>query len=120
MYFLTPFSREYGKIRSNIYNYLPVLFSDPTMQQVLKIGVRCAARRAPTLGKTLCPSLVQTTTDSQPNWLRYSGCYKCAHKICICCNYISASQTFSSSVTDISYRTKQYINCTTSHVIYLM
>lgn len=118
--FSTPYSTDYTNICKIIKKHLPVLTSDPVISEVLSDGLQCVARRATTLGNKLCPSLIQTTQTHQPSWLKHLGCYRCGHNICICCKFINVSRIFTSTNTGLIYNVKQYINCNTTFVVYLI
>lgn len=90
------------------------------MRDVLADDFRCVAKKAPTLGNTLCPSPVQATDSNKPTWLKHYGCYKGAHGICTCCKLIEMSQAFTSAKIGLTYNIKQYINCNTTYVVYLI
>lgn len=55
--FSTPFSLEYGQICSLVKKYMPILLFDPALENVFRAGYKCVARKAPTLGQELSPSL---------------------------------------------------------------
>lgn len=95
------------------------MHSDPSFSKVFQQGYKCVAKRALTLGNILSLSLVVSQTTPKPTWLKYTGCYRCAHTTCICCRYIQTSNTFVSAVTKTTYSIKQYINCASSNVVYL-
>lgn len=118
--FSTPYSTEFKHISGIISRYLPVLDSDPALSDILKGGCKMVAKKAPTVANILASSLVQTDGSVTQTWLHYPGCFKCGHGICICCSVINVSNSFVSATTQQSYKIKQYINCNTSYVVYLV
>lgn len=58
--FSTPYSVKYNQISHILSKYLPAIYTDPALYQVLNEGFRLIARRAPTLVNIFSPSLVHT------------------------------------------------------------
>lgn len=77
-------------------------------------------KKAPSLADLVSPSLVVAPSENRFTWLKHTGCYNCASPRCDGCNYIDVPKTFKSVVTEKVYTVKQYINCNTSHVVYLV
>lgn len=75
--------------KSVVKKYMPMLENYMGTETALKDGYLCVARRAPTLGQELSPSLFNDNISSKPTWLQYKGSYPCGHKICICCTVMS-------------------------------
>lgn len=115
--FSTSYSKNYNNICGIINTHLPILKADPAVRKVLADGFKCVAKRAPTLGNSLCPSLVQSANQHKLTWLTHTGCYKCSHSICTCCKYVTISQNFTTLNTVLNYKIKQFINCNTTHVV---
>lgn len=119
--FSTPYSEEYNHICKIINEYMPLLTNDVNIHTALQDGHRCVARRAPTLGQTLSPSLyVENTKKSTPTWLKYKGNFSCGHKKCICCNVLDPTNHIVSFANETSYSVNQYINCNSRNLIYLI
>lgn len=87
---------------------------DPLLKKVSDKGYKCAARRAPTIVEILSPSLFCSNTRKNTIWLQHRGSYKCGGNRCNCCNFIVQSTQF-----DV-FNINGYMNCNTSHVIYLI
>lgn len=120
VFFSTPYSVEFKYISGIIHKYLLVPDSDPVLSEILKEGCKIVARKAPTVANILAPSWVQTVRPKTQTWLIYRGCFKCGHGTCICCSVMNVSNNFVSAVTQQTYKMKQYSNCNTSYVVYLM
>lgn len=91
--FVISYSRNYNII--NIDNrYLPILYQDSGLEDILGNGVRFSARRAKSLGIILSLSLLKS--DTQTTWLECTDFYKCGQKRCGICRYAKQSKTFAS------------------------
>ncbi|OCU00888.1 hypothetical protein XELAEV_18006665mg [Xenopus laevis] len=112
-------SAQYNQIKNIFLKHLPVLYGDRMFKKILEPGVRVVARKAPTLGMALAPSLFQS--DSKPKtWLQSLGMYRCGSKRCLTCGVIQLSKDFECSVTHETFQIRSYINCNTSGVVYLI
>lgn len=69
--FSTPCSIDYSRICNIVNQHLPVLSADAAMCEVLKDELRCVAKKAPTLGNKLCPSMILTSDEAKPCWLKH-------------------------------------------------
>uniref|UniRef100_A0A803K2L1 Reverse transcriptase domain-containing protein n=1 Tax=Xenopus tropicalis TaxID=8364 RepID=A0A803K2L1_XENTR len=117
--FVTAFSNQFYKVKRILYDLIPVLYNDPDLAVVLQDGCNVVARRAPTLGNLLSPTLWK----SQPrktSWLNVKGTYRCGARRCVTCTYIKQSVSFNSTVTGRSYDMQSYANCNTRYVVYLL
>lgn len=99
---------------------LPILTSDPSLRSVSKNGYRCVSRRASTLGQILAPSMISYQPSGDSCWLRHKGYYKCGATRCTCCDFSNVSSTFQSFATGKHFPIKQYINCNSHWIIYLI
>lgn len=117
--FSTPYSLQFKQISDIIHKYIPVLYTDPGFSEVIQKGYKCVSKKAITLGNILSPSMICSQADTKPTWLRHVGCYQCSHTRCICCQYIKKSTSFISTATNMTYPIKQYMNCSTTYVVYL-
>ncbi|XP_056390615.1 uncharacterized protein LOC130284359 [Hyla sarda] len=113
------YSTEFRSVQKIIDKHMPILHTDPGVREALESGYMCVSRRAPTLGQMLSPSLFTDGPTKKPTWLKHTGSYKCCANRCVCCSYIHNSNTFVSCSNKDSFVIKQYINCSTSGVIYL-
>ncbi|OCT80480.1 hypothetical protein XELAEV_18027292mg [Xenopus laevis] len=86
---------------------------------ILEPGVRVVARRAPTLGMALAPGLFRVETKPK-TWLQSQGMSKSGSMRCLTCEVILISDVFECSVTRETYRIRNYINCNTRAVVYLI
>lgn len=118
--FSTPFSVEFKSISNIIRKYLPILESDPMLSEILGQGCKIVAKKAPTIGNVLAPSLVQTERPVTHTWLNHPGCFKCGHRICTCCKFIKVTDSFKSVITEQDYKIQYYINCNTTFVVYMI
>lgn len=55
-----------------------------------------------------------------PTWLHHKGSYQCGGNRCSCCRYMSPSNQFESFTNHKMFNINGYINCNTSHVVYLI
>lgn len=78
------------------------------------------SRRANTLRNKLSPSLFNDSPLSQPTWLQHKGTYPCGHKVCVCCTVLTVSDHFQSYTNGSNFTNKQYINCNSKNIIYLI
>ncbi|OCT72372.1 hypothetical protein XELAEV_18035350mg [Xenopus laevis] len=119
--FITRYSRQYKKIVKRVKKFLPILYADGDFCAALDPGIGCVARRAYTLGDLLSPSLYRENENrKQDDFLRFNGCFKCGQIRCITCKYLKTSKEFNSTVTKNVYRIKQYINCCSKGIVYLI
>uniref|UniRef100_A0A803JHB8 Reverse transcriptase domain-containing protein n=1 Tax=Xenopus tropicalis TaxID=8364 RepID=A0A803JHB8_XENTR len=117
--FVTAYSNQFYKIREIFYNLLPVLYNDPLLETTVSGGCKVVARRAPTLGNLLSPTLWRSC-PTRATWLTTKGTYPCGAKRCVTCKHIKRSTVFYSSLTGKSYSMRVYANCNTQHVVYLL
>lgn len=118
--FSIPYSKEFKEIANIINKFSPILLSDPALSKILTSGHRCVAKKAFTLGKHLSPSVVMSENAPQGTWLQHKGNHKCGHGRCICCGFMNVIKTFTSMVTGQTFQMDRYINCNTTHVVYLI
>lgn len=119
--FSTTYSVEYPKICKIISKHIPNLLYDPSLSLALDAGYRCVARRAPTLGQNLSPSLFTTATpNATSNWLRYTGSVGCGHNICRCCTVMKKTSQIVSMTTGNTFKIYQHLNCNSSNIIYVI
>eukprot|EP00079_Xenopus_tropicalis_P034390 XP_017948161.1 PREDICTED: uncharacterized protein LOC108646244 [Xenopus tropicalis] len=113
------FSPQYNRIKKIINNNLNILRTDPILRQILDKGCRYATRRTETLKNKLSPSLIKADTVTK-TWLATNGMYRCGSRQCITCNFVLKTQSFTSFMTNKTYKINHYINCNTKNVIYLL
>ncbi|XP_044148864.1 protein YAE1 homolog isoform X1 [Bufo gargarizans] len=119
--FVTNYSLEFSQICAIVTKHLSVLNGDEQWSDISSAGVRCIARRAPTIAQKISPSLFtdsDTSKKEKSAWLRHKGTFKCGHRICTCCNYIKTGSAVVSTATHNSFNNKQYANCNTNYVVY--
>lgn len=109
----------FSQIKKIIEKNLPILNSDEKAGLILQDGVRIVSRRAPTLGSILSPSVVECPSREH-TWLQYKGCFKCGTPRCGMCKYLIQGNEVTSCVTKKKFCIKQYLNCNTRHVVYVM
>lgn len=78
------------------------------------------SRWALTFGSFLSPNLFSSSAKHQATWLSYSEYYPCNIKTCRYGHLNLCGKTFMSSVTEEQLDIKQYINCGTIYVVYLI
>lgn len=62
----TPYSVEFKDIKRILQTYILILHNDPQYLEVLKQGYKCVAKKAPTLGTMLPPSVIQSKMSQEP------------------------------------------------------
>ncbi|OCT76286.1 hypothetical protein XELAEV_18031482mg [Xenopus laevis] len=112
------YSAQFDKIKSLLNKHLPILYGDSVFKQLLEPGIQVVARRAPTLGMILAPSMFNKEAKSS-TWLENPGMFRCGSKRCVTCGVVQVSDNFTCNVTKEIYRIKSYINCNTKSVIYI-
>ena len=117
--FSTSYSMEFYKIKQIIIKYLPVLYSDASYTSILSKGIKTVSRRAPTLGGVLSPSLFESKPTSS-TWLDFVGTFKCGTNGCRYCPLIGAGKVIRSCSSGRNFFIKQYINCNTKFVVYVI
>lgn len=118
--FSTTFSLQYDQVVKIIKKHLPLLSVEKNMWEVLDKGVRFVSRRAPTLGNIISPSMFNSPSPLQTEWLKSVGFYSCGHKKCTACWHADISKTFLSLSNQTTYSIKIFINCNSRYVIYLI
>uniref|UniRef100_A0A803K2I9 Reverse transcriptase domain-containing protein n=1 Tax=Xenopus tropicalis TaxID=8364 RepID=A0A803K2I9_XENTR len=117
--FVTSFSNQFYKIKRIVSNLIPVLYNDPDLALVLQGGYNIVAKKAPTLGNILSPTLWRSR-PLRATWLTVKGTYRCGARRCVTCSHIRQSTTFSSSVSGTVFNMHFYANCNTRYVVYLL
>ncbi|OCT76186.1 hypothetical protein XELAEV_18031381mg [Xenopus laevis] len=115
----TKYSAQFNKIKHLLNKHLPILYGDPVFRQLLEPGIQVVARRAPTLGMKLAPSMFNKESRSN-TWLDNPGMFKCGSKRCVTCGAVQVSEIFTCSKTKETYQIRSYINCNTKSVVYLI
>lgn len=112
---------EYHQICQLITKHIPLLLYDPALAKALDGGHRCVARRAPTLGQDLSPSLFSTALkNDNNNWLKFTGSIGCGHKVCKCCTVMQKTNKVTSMSTGTTFKIFQHLNCNSYNVIYVI
>lgn len=87
---------------------------------IFENGYKCVAKKAPTLRQILSPSLFVNKPPTERSWLAQKGTYRCGHTRCRCCTLLDTTNTIVSSSNHSVHEMKQYINCNTRNIIYLI
>lgn len=118
VYFSTRYSTQSYAIRNIIKRNWDLIRSDETLQRVFPDSPVFSFRRAPTLGDKLVRSH-QPATETV-TWLPKvpNGTFKCGH--CNQCDLVVKSKGFTHPHTLQIYTTRHFINCKTTHVIYIL
>lgn len=117
--FSTPYSTDFNKIKHIFNKFLPVLYKDEKLRNILDEGCRCVARKGKTLGNYLSPSDVNNYEEKKKTWLFKPGFFPCFGKLCNVCKYAEKRTTFVSSRTDSkNYDIRDFINCNSTYVVY--
>lgn len=117
--FSTTFSPQYHPVTNIVKKYLTILETDDTLSCMRSNSIKCAARRAMTIGNRVSPSLYTTKKETNQTWLSTNGSYKCGHTKC---QFITVTKEFCSfSKPELSpFKSKHYINCNSQNIIYLI
>lgn len=120
--FSTPYSPQFNSITNIVRKYLPILYADETMREVLSSSVKFEARKASTLGNVVSTSMFSRAFNENTTWLSTVGFFKCGHNKCKACKFETVTNTFSSTSSPElhSFNVNSYINCNTKWVICLI
>lgn len=120
-HFVTTYSMQYQDIVKIVKQCLPILYADKALYDVHQRGCSFSSKKCPTLGSVLSPSLFRSQTrQSSHTWLNVTGSYPCGHGTCRQCCRHNKSKTVTSFSTGRVYSRKNYINCHSKHVIYVI
>ncbi|XP_041424947.1 uncharacterized protein LOC121395456 isoform X1 [Xenopus laevis] len=111
--FITTYNSNSKKINQIINKHWSVLKEDTVLDTVLQDTVSVCYRRSPNLKDLLSRSHFQT--PSRPNIIK--GCFPCRN--CNMCDHMIKSTKFSDRF-NINHTIKDYINCRTKGVIYVL
>ncbi|OCT95527.1 hypothetical protein XELAEV_18013213mg [Xenopus laevis] len=106
-----------------VKKYIPILYADDDFHKILKGGVNSIPRRSHTLRDHLSPSMYREMNKGDQrnrSFLKTEGSHKCGSRRCITCQHMKISKEFKSTVTNTSFKIRDYINCNTSTVVYLI
>ncbi|XP_056430908.1 uncharacterized protein LOC130369557 [Hyla sarda] len=93
------------------------LFTNPTVGEIIKSGVRFAPRRAPTLSNLLVPSMVDTASVTT-QWISTKGFHKCGKSRCVVCPFAEKCQKIEGTVDGKCHVIHNFINCDSTFVLY--
>lgn len=118
IYFSTRFSTEAFSIRNIIRKNWGLIQCDDTLREVFPDPPIFTFKKAPTLGDKLVHS--HLLAKERDTWLPRvpNGTFKCGH--CKQCDIVIKSKGFTNPVTQKFYSTNHFINCKTTHVIYIL
>ena len=113
------FSTEYNhcalQIKKILNKHWHVLQAEPSIKDLCKSPPLVAFRRAPTIkGTVMYKNMVQKKTT----WLTTTGMYRCGN--CACCNNTSDKKSFNHPHTGRKIPIREFINCKSTHVIYML
>lgn len=105
------------QVRRTLGKYWDILKLDPSLEGIVPSSPLITFRK----GRSLRDRLVNshfTDKGSTGTWLqRPKGCFKCTD--CSFCSYVTPSKSFKSSVTNIVYDIKDFINCKSENLVYM-
>lgn len=92
------------------------------MHEVLQRPVLFVAKRAPTIGNRVSPSLFLDRGNRGQSWLSTVGFHKCGHHICKVCNFANVTKTFqpTSHMITRPFAIKNDISCNSKNIMYLI
>lgn len=89
------------------------------MESILDEGVRFVARRARSIGIILSPSMLPVKT-THTHGLAILGVTNVQTRDVVLANTLNISKVFSSFSTSQIFPMKAFLNCNTTHVVYLI
>ncbi|OCT96155.1 hypothetical protein XELAEV_18013838mg [Xenopus laevis] len=116
-------SEKFYMVLDIVKKYIPILYADDDFHKILKGGVNSIPRRSHTLRDHLSPSMYREMNKGDQrnrSFLKIEGSHKCGSRRCITCQHMKISKEFKSTVTNTSFKIRDYINCNTSTVVYLI
>lgn len=118
-FFSMSISKEFSEISRIIQKYFPVLHTDPIFSKVLNEGYKCIPKKgAHTRQFVVTHSDSQQATKQSYMAQNYRLLQVCTYK-CTCIQ-ITVSKSFHLVNTKAIYTIKQYTNCNTTYVVYLI
>lgn len=116
--FVTMFSTRFDDTKKVVNRYLPILYQDRALDNILWDGVKFVARKVRSLGNIVLPSA--PPSSKQTTWLTCTGFFKCGHGRCGVCRFVNQTKTFCANHNPQQQRIGSFLNCSTDHVIYLV
>lgn len=118
VFFSTRYSTNAPSIVNAIKSNWDMLKCDTSLQNIFDERPIFTYRRAPTLRDRLVRSY--TPAKEKSTWLPTvpNGTFKCGH--CNVCDIVSKTKGFTHPVTLATYPTRHFINCKSTHVIYIL
>lgn len=116
--FSTRYSPTAGKIKHVIKKHWRILQSDPSLKEICAEPPRFTFKRARNIRDRLVHSDMKVSNPT--TWLSNPpiGFYKCGH--CAQCSNSTNAKHFSHPMTGKSFSINSFINCNSTHVIYLL
>ena len=118
VFFSTGYTPEAGRMKNVIRKHWHVLKSDPTLKDICANPPRFIFRRAGNIRDRLVHS--DMSNPPQTTWLSNPplGFYKCGN--CAQCSNSTNTKEFSHPRTGKKYSISSFINCNSTHVVYLL
>ena len=119
VFYSTRYSTEANGIRNIIKRNWDLVQCDEVLQQVFPDPPIFSFRKAPTIGDRLVHSHTPAK-ESKSTWLPAApnGTYRCGH--CRQCDIITKGKEFIHPITKQRFINRHYVNCKTTHVIYIL
>lgn len=114
--FVTEFNHCSSDIKRIILKHWHILQAETTLKSITQTSPLFSFRRAQTIKSTLVHTSGQEKKTG--NWLNIVGNYKCGN--CAHCNNTTNSKYFKHPRTGRKYYIKQFINCTSTHCVYML
>ena len=118
VFFTTRYSTEAPSIVNVIKNNWDLLKCDSSLRNIFDEQPIVSYRRAPTLKDRLVRSYMPAKEKNTWIPIAPKGTYKCGH--CSVCDIVSKAKGYTHPVTLHTYATNHFINCKTTHVIYIL
>ena len=114
--FSTQFNHCASQIRDIVKRHWYILQSENTLKDFCKAPPLFAFKRPPTIKNKV---MYRTMTKPKPTtWLSITGMYRCGE--CACCNNTTATKTFPHPHTGKKIPIKGFINCKSTHIVYML
>ena len=116
--FSTEFSPRANEIRLAVLKHWPVLATDPVMKEICSERPLITFRKSRSIKDRLVHSMMKP--PPRPTWLPNppQGFYRCGN--CVHCSNSTDTKHFLHPRTGKKYGIKSFINCNSTHVVYIL
>lgn len=118
--FVTSYNPALPNLSSVIRKHYHVLQGSERLKDIFNEPPIVAFRKPKSIKQLLVRAKVNKDTDFNEANTEIPGCFKLHNKNCKLCHVLKQTDSFSSTVTNRTYKIKQKINCKSKGVIYLI